>query len=457
MAMPEDKNTQTPNEETLPTPNTQYDEQSSGQSTVESTELSQSDELTSPPASEVEPATVSESSNTTSFASASAPASSEAALPTEQVVPSNDQQPTPVAGMPIQQPPKKSKKKWIIAGIASFIAVLLIGGGALAYVLYQSPQKILGDAMAGLYQAKAVSGKVIYTSKESSSTNVDVTFDTASKDSEYSLNVTAKISANSDNFTLNGSGVYDKDGNAYFKLSGIKAISEKSSSSEMPAEVKALYDKYENKWIKVAAKDLKDAYPEGEKIQTCTEDLNKKLAQASFRKDIENTYRKHQFVVVKDELGVKDGNVGYQIDVDTTKADEFEDEFKKTASYKELESICDGVFSNDSSSRSRNTPSDDDTKVNVWISQWEHKLQTVEIVTDDSSAKTNATVNLDYDKLIDVKVPTDTISVKELIEDFQNLVEASYKSAAAANLEADDVSASTPSSRSASPLMNRFF
>lgn len=358
------------------------------------------------------------------------------------------------------QPPKKSKKKWIIAGIASFIAVLLVGGSVLAYVLYQSPQKLLGDAIAGLYQARAVNGTVSYAQTEDDGTKVVIDFATASKGSEYSLDVTAKITASSVDYVIEGNGVYDKDGNVYFKLGGIKDALAKISSGEIPTESQALLDKYENKWIKVSAKDLNELSPKAEKTQNCYKELNEKLSQASFRKDIEITYRKHQFVVVKDELGVKDGDIGYQVDINDTIADDFEKAFKETASYKELESICDEVLNNDSSSsrsESNDKKSSENTKVNVWISQWEHKLQQIELMTTESTHEVDATVNFDYSKTVDVKVPTDTISFKQLVEDIQTMYVGAANASSAASMDATEPRGVSAERTGSTTLLNRLF
>ena len=399
-------------------------------------------ESTIAPAPEVEPAT----STTKPVVSES---SAQQPLATE---------PTEAQSNAFVQPPKKSKKKWIIAGIASFVALILIGSGVFAYAMYQSPQKLLGDAIASLYQARAASGTVSYSESKANGTKVNVEFASASQESQYSLDVTAKINADSKEYTIKGNGVYDKDGNIYFKLDGIKDALAKTSSSSLPVEIDALIDKYENKWIKVTAQDLRDSSPQAEKTQKCYKEINQKLSQDSFKKDVESTYRKHQFVVVKDELGLRDGNVGYRIDVDTAIADEFEKTFKQTESYKELKSICDGVLVNDNNSSSRsNSSDDDDAIVNVWISQWGHKLEKVEITSDESSQKVDAVVNLDYDKSAEVKVPTETVSIKQLIEDIQTEFTKAVNSSREASVNSRGISDSGASDIESTTVLNRFF
>ena len=125
--------------------------------------------------------------------------------------------------------PKKKKKTGLIIGI--IVALLVIGGGIgffVWYMIHESTENTLKDAVSNIWNAENISakGNATVTTKQGSETvNVDVTFEAKSNDSGLSLSgdLKSKVPSFGD-ISLGGNLVAGTDGVAYIKLNNIKDL-----------------------------------------------------------------------------------------------------------------------------------------------------------------------------------------------------------------------------------------
>ena len=125
--------------------------------------------------------------------------------------------------------PKKKKKTGLIIGI--IVALLVIGGGIgffVWYMIHESTENTLKDAVSNIWNAENVSakGSATVTTKQGSETvNADVTFEAKANDSGLSLSgdLKSKVPSFGD-ISLGGNLVAGTDGVAYIKLNNIKDL-----------------------------------------------------------------------------------------------------------------------------------------------------------------------------------------------------------------------------------------
>ncbi len=433
--------------------NTQNPDSTPVETTPSNDEFNQAGDNTfsssSPQSNDVEPAP-----SSAFFANEIEPPTTPTNQPASAAQPADQTQPA-VGAQPVDNfgTPKKSKKKLIIGSIISAVLVLLIGGGALAYVVVrQNPQMILGDAIASLYSVRAVEGVYAY---EADDTKVKVTFDTTSNaQSEYGIDVAVDFTSDGKTITVKGSGAYDKDGNAYFKASGIEdavktALGEYAES--LPPTYQSIIRKYEDKWVKVTAADLEDAGQSSEDAQKCFDQINKKAQDTEFKRDFSAAYRENQFITIEDTLENKDGNVRYVIDTDKDVAEDFANAFKKTDSYKSIEDSCKDYLKTGDDAVEDSADAEN-AKVTVSIAEWSHELKKLEVAASEDDSKYNFSADFSHDKGVAVTIPTNTISFSEFSDDLNSLFGSSLSPSTV-----EDESRSGASSASIdAPLVARF-
>lgn len=352
---------------------------------------------------------------------------------------------------------KKSKKKWIIGGLAALI-VVLFGGSAFAYFAwYQSPDKVLSDALLNVLSQKNQSG-ITKATIAVKSKQVDVVIKTDAKSNEkvaeaaVDIDVTVKEGVDKPlNFKIKADAFVDVDKEViYIKLKDVDSLVEKlvdvvidaqleqaslysqqkPTAKEIAALRKQILKQYEpivkkidNQWIKIDTnKESGD-----EANQKCFSDAYDKLRDnKEVQKELLDVYSKNKFLEVKDTLPTQNGQLGYVLDLDKAKLEKFADAAEKTEIGKAL-AKCDEAESPATSSPFAPTPTESEsdfknTTVEVRIDQWAHTLNGIKVETEVEENGDKATLSVDatveYKDVGELAAPKDAVDIEELMNDF---------------------------------------
>lgn len=193
---------------------------------------------------------------------------------------------------------------------------------------------------------------------------------------------------------------------------------------EMMAEITPIVEKINNKWIKFSGN--KDNSEMSEQQQCITDAFEKLQKDAAMRDEFMEAYRDNKFIVIEDELGVKNGSFGYVLGYDEAKAKVFGDAAEKTTFIKEIEKCNDSDFGGSSTFDTDSSTNDGmDIRVELWVSQWSHQITAMSFdATDSSSLSGNDTnINLDmtmgYDKTDNLTVPDNAIDANDLLNELE--------------------------------------
>lgn len=332
--------------------------------------------------------------------------------------------------VPQQKPPKS--KKMLIGAIVGLAAILLLGGSAATYALwYQNPQKVVTDAIVNMLKAETylVDGtvEILNIGDEDTSVNkISLALDGKSTTTTGEMNAKLSIDAEDKTYDLEGSALVDSDANIYFKVKNIKSLTDEMAAESQAASpyVDQLVAKIEDKWIRISADDYKEVSEDASKVQKCFADTMKKYENDSkAQSQIADAYKNNQFIVIEEELGTKDGNIGYAIEGDQDKAKSFANALKETDIYKDL-SKCDDSFKIDTDDVEDAVKDDDGTesRLEVWISQFGHELRQTKASLKTDEASVEAVLNTQFNQEVSVSAPTDFVTIKDLMEDINNII-----------------------------------
>jgi hypothetical protein len=332
------------------------------------------------------------------------------------------------------KPSSSNKKKiGIIAGIVA--VVLLIAAVLLYFLWYQNKDKVVADAIS-----KAIYAETIAYDAEIEITDGQnqffITVDAASGangDSKSNINLKYSNSSLGQTFNLDltGTVITTNALDIYIKLDGIETILNVISAfavtingSGLPSSVTDVIKKIDGQWLKVTADDLAEVSEEYVSAQKC---LNDTMAQwqnnKTVRDEIVGAYAKSPFIVVGDKVGEESGNVGYQVTLSQDKAKVFGVEFQGTTIYKTLNS-CE-LLSSDTGSSTSSTQSSsiDNAKIEVWVSKFQHELTKLNFNFTNGTSTTTATLKPLFDQPVEVTIPANVRSAKEVIEEIVSLLQ----------------------------------
>lgn len=352
------------------------------------------------------------------------------------------------------QPQKPSRKKFIVGGIIAAILVALLGGGALAYTMYQSPEKVLSDSIINLTQ---MSGNMSGTASiEVANDDVSVTIEAGARGDGNIVNGDAKLSIDFKSEELQPIGTIAasadyaaSDDGVWLKLNDVSDVVNKaldayidnlneqyadmgfdisdeeieSQKSLMLAQIQPVLDKINNRWIKLDSDDSDDQ----DNSSQCMLDAVKAAASdRSQRDELTKVYDANQFIIVKEKLGTKDGNLGYKLDFDEAKAEAFSKAVEDTSLGKALLECDPDAFADDATI-TEDSEAMSNSDVEVWIGQWDHKLKRAVVTgtteeNTDNPTSVRAEVTLNYDKVDGLSTPEDAITIEELQAEIQGLM-----------------------------------
>lgn len=341
----------------------------------------------------------------------------------------------PIAESPAQLKTPNKKKKLIIGGIIAG-AVLLLGGGTYtAYALwYQNPEKVLTDAVTNAIKAKTATyqGAII---ADSSDVKIKVELDGVEAGlSSRETNAKITITAQGKDFKLNGSGLADKDGNVFFKVSNLKAVIDQTlGATGMTSAFDGLIEKIDNKWIRISADDLAEFSKEASDTKKCASDVLKKLdTDKPTRDEFASIYGKNKFIVVDSDLPARTiagvDSMGYKLSIDRAVAKSFVEAINKTQLVKDLQK-CDDSFKLDAESITEEPDNGVTTTVEVSVSRWSHEFTQLKFDAKNKSGSASATIEPLFNKDVKVVAPTDFLTLKQLQAEIESAMTAIQETA----------------------------
>jgi len=326
-----------------------------------------------------------------------------------------------------QQPPKKSKKKlvFIIVGVILLLAVI---AAAVTYKFwYQNPDKVVTDAIVNTIRAdKAtfssqlnVEGDTPFQmSVNGAGTRTAVTTD---------VDVSGKVEEN--DFSVKGSLLYDEKGDIYVKARNLAEIAEK-----VPQETKTLQDavsefvtKIDNNWIRFTP-DNKTVPEEASAVQSCMQKANDTIKNDnSYIMDIYNAYEDHRFIKITEELGTKNGSMGYVVTSDFETLKDFGRAVKESRIFKQLHDCDNSIdFNPDDWKQQESTTND---RIELWVDRWTHQMTGLNVTSEeknDTTQKVTVTSQFDFNKEVTITTPDQSLSVDDVSQAFERLMMAWY-------------------------------
>ena len=350
------------------------------------------------------------------------------------MTPAAPYQPVPVMNKP--------KKRWVlplIIGLASLFVLAIAAVVAAYFLWYQKPEKVVSDAIFGFATQESYGSKTNITMTQpghEDTNNISIAIDQKSTRSIASIDYKVSGSISSQSIgPFDGSVVATQDSDIYLKLNNLKSLltdTFKVKTADLPASVTKLLDRVDGKWIMITADDLSTkGSVDTKKIQQCVSDVsNKAVKDKSYMDELRRAYVDNMFIVIVKELGTKDGNLGYEIKIDSQKFVSFVKAAASTRYAKETiacypdseqKTINDGINNIKASDIDKQVQdAKASTTITVWASQWTHSLKAVDVTTTSSSLNMKVAMTTQQVNAADVKKPTDAVALKDIKGDIQN-------------------------------------
>jgi len=332
---------------------------------------------------------------------------------------------------------KKSKKKLVIL-LASLAACALLGAGLVyGYTIYQKPDNVALEAIAKALSAKRMRMKTTVTSDavfDIYGTKLafeKFTFDAGGERSP-SIDGNAELTLRYGDvpMTIKASALLTENGDLYYRIDNMKKTIESflPEGEALPAKAQASLGKIDGKWTKNTLADMKESSPESAKQAQCVLDAYKKYRDdKKSMREFATMYTANRFLVIKGSPVSKDGNYGYDVEIDADKAAAFLKSTDKTSLAKELNSCSgtkDGVISDAIGGSLKNGASVPKkaapvTTTTLWISMWGHEIRSIETKTtgiessDNSKFSTTSRTDVDFKTGVTTKIPANALSAKE--------------------------------------------
>lgn len=376
-------------------------------------------------------------------AEAPAPAAPEEPAPVQQPAPTQE----PVAvGSPA--PKKSGKEKLVIAGVIIAVLALLGGGAAYAYFgWYQNPDKVVTDGLVNTLSSTPGSVKMNMSYK-AGDTNVSLSVDAKGNDKIADATLNLEYASGEQNVSLKGTAnmIATDSGTVYLKLNNVRDLAGKAVDALVESQaaqymqfgfnlteaqiaqqkqatltqLEPVITKIDNKWIKFSA-DKKSSTSEDQK---CVHDaFNKLQTDRATRDEIGKVYADNKFVIIKEQLGLKDGSYGYVLDLEREKAKSFGKAAESTQFAKDLKKCSDSPTSSGSSRD--NSDNFENTRVELWVSQWSHQITGLKVETTYTEGSEPGELTFDmtigYDKAGKITEPTDAVDAETLMNDLYSV------------------------------------
>ena len=336
-------------------------------------------------------------------------------------IPNDSLQSETASPLPTPRSSKKPKKVLLIGSIIAVVLLVAGGSSAFAYTMYETPQKVITDAIFNAYTAKsAILTGTLSIDSSGTTAKIDINAKLDGKAGQFDSHVT--ITSSGKEYSFDASAIEDTAGNLYLKVAKIDSVVKavKEALPNIPVStIDSLVAKINDVWVKVSADELKTYSESTSKIQSCITSVSDKFKNdQAAQNEIRNLYEKNQFIVINKELGNKDGSLGYDLTSDSTRAKSFASGLKTTKIYTALHD-CDNTLTLDSSSI--------DTKqsgtVEIWVSQWSHQLTKVSLKSTNDGTTLTTSIVPTFNQTFTVTAPTSSITLTKLISDITSILE----------------------------------
>jgi hypothetical protein len=340
--------------------------------------------------------------------------------------------------IPASITPKRRSKKFII-GIIIAVAVVILGAGSVfAYNFwYQNPEKVVGDSVMNAIKAKTLTftGLMDITS---AAAKVKVEIDGATDRTKGNVNVKATLDIGGRPVTVNGSGLIDNEGTLYFKIKNVKDVVKTYSGTILPGSQNVfdqLITKIDDRWVKISADDTKQFSDAIGKTQKCIGDTIKKFQSDKAAADeIANIYRKNKFLTIEQNLGTKDGSLGYTIKSDNEGAKGFARELKNTRIFKTLHDCDPSITIDENNIATSDAKTANETHMELWVNQWSHEITKFSTKDETGPEKRTFVFEPIFNKTVNITVPEKSMTIDELKTEIETLVQSVYAGMAKAQM-----------------------
>jgi hypothetical protein len=289
---------------------------------------------------------------------------------------------------------------------------------------YQNPNKVVADALSQAINAKSFTYTGVVNASGAMKTTINLDGGASYQGGEVAASLVLDVQGRK--YTLVANGLIDEKNDLYFKIKNFDELV-KNYRKAIPSDSLPLFDEIigtvNNKWVKVSSSDLRQYNPNLETVKVCAVSAAKKIqGDRAAKSEIMAMYAHHPFVVIDKYLGTQDGNYGYTLTTDQDKLSAFINEYKNTELYKALVK-CDKSFEvkdNQQSEISQNNVFRD-ISTDVWINQWSHRLEKINI-KDGGSTPTSILLEPDFNQPVVIATPENTITLERLQKDIQELL-----------------------------------
>lgn len=320
--------------------------------------------------------------------------------------------------------PKKSGGSKL--GLIIALAVVLLCGAAVAayFAFSKSVDKnaLVTEAIEKAIYAEVTNFSGSFNTSESGA-DVNVSF-IGAIDTQNHAKLQLDISVNQSPASINLQGqAIVNNSDIYIKLDGInEAItnmfdafpSEYLTEESSPiSSIISFITKVDGEWIKITADDV-ETYV-GVDVNTCT------TYSAGLKGDLITAYKNNSFIVVGDELGERDGSIGYRISIDQSKSQAFSRALSSSSSASNFINCIEGSglpISSilDDSSSSASTPG---VNAEIWINKDSHEVTNLQLNTVVDSGSITLKLNAKSKGVIDIQIPSSYMTFTEVSSDLQ--------------------------------------
>lgn len=326
------------------------------------------------------------------------------------------------------QPAKGGKGK--LALIIIGVIVLVFGTGAAAFYKfwYQAPDKVVTDAIVSTMLAKSATVKSQIVSE--GEMPLQVAINGSATRTSFSADVDVSGKADDKDYVAKTSVLFDNKGDIYLKARNLAELVTMlpKESDAMQKAIDEFVTKVDNNWVRLPADDMNKTFEPVNKTQSCVQKATDAMNNDnSYAMEIYNAYEQHRFIKVVEELGTKDGSIGYVIDGDFETFKSFAGSVKETRLFKMLHD-CDNSIDYDPSTFTAPESTSND-RIEIWADRWSHNLTAVNIMSeekDNPSDKLTVMTQVGIDAPVTIEAPSQSLSVDDVSAAFQNLMMAFY-------------------------------
>ncbi len=327
----------------------------------------------------------------------------------------------------------KRKQRIVISSVIA-VFVTLFGGGWLAYALYQEPNNVVTSAIAQTFSSKSF----LTTGVASYGSQTQVKFDTqfSHKDgyggsAEFSVGTTG----DGENTKVIAEVTGKPSDDTYFRIKNLEAILDAllgpyASLSKSNQLLATLFDTYkktfqpiingiDNKWVQYGTSEIRK-FDEARAVAfECAQDVLWGVDDDTGQLlELGLMYQNNRVVIVKESLGIVDGNLVYVVGVDKKAFKQFNKAFKTSRLYKDLRSCSkdiDKVFDT-----FQNDITTSKTSVQMWVDQWSHQLKRIYVENEEDEFSMD--INFVFDKPVKITLPDESISYSKVADEVDSLM-----------------------------------